>query len=173
MAGKESLRVKKSKSHRVKKAKAKAKRKKAKIPTIKVNITGSLIPQYQSEMAAGCDLYADIAQPIVLNPGDTSIVPTGIRIEIPEGYEAQVRPRSGLALRKGIGILNAPGTIDADYRGEVKIILFNFGAESLTIKRGDRIAQMIFAPVMRAEFSRRKRLNKTKRGGGGFGHTGK
>ena len=140
---------------------------------IKVKIKGKLIPQYQSELAAGCDLCADIIKPVIIKPGTVCIVPTGIKLEIPQGYEAQVRPRSGLALKHGIGILNAPGTIDADYRGEVRVILFNFGTKPVTIKRGDRIAQMIFASVVQAEFIRSHRLNRTERGKGGFGHTGR
>ena len=151
----------------------KSKRAKGKRKTLKVKISGRFVPQYQSEMAAGCDLRADICKSVVVKPGRVCAVPTGVKVEIPEGYEAQVRPRSGLAFKNGIGILNAPGTIDADYRGEIKVILFNFGKKTLTIKRGDRIAQMIFAPVIRAEFDKTKRLNKTKRGRGGFGHTGR
>ncbi len=156
-------------------AKGKLKRQKAKGKgqKIKVKITGRFVPQYESEMAAGCDLRADIRKALVAKPGHVCIVPTGIKVEIPQGYEAQVRPRSGLAFKHGIGILNAPGTIDADYRGEIKVILFNFGKKALTIKRGDRIAQMVFAPVIRVGFDKTKRLNRTKRGKGGFGHTGK
>lgn len=138
-----------------------------------MKIKGKLIPTYQSAMAAGCDLCADIRKPITMKPGTVCIVPTGIKLEIPHGYEAQVRPRSGLALKHGIGILNAPGTIDADYRGEVRVILFNVGTKPVTIKRGERIAQMVFAPVVQAKFTRSHRLNSTKRGTGGFGHTGR
>jgi dUTP pyrophosphatase len=153
--------------------KAKDIRQKAKMRKIKVKIQGRLVPQYQSEMAAGCDLCADISKPVTMKPGAFCIVPTGIRLEIPRGYEAQVRPRSGLAVKHGVGILNAPGTIDADYRGEVRVILFNFGTKPVTIKRGERIAQMIFAPVVQAEFMSRQRLRRTARGRGGFGHTGR
>ena len=144
-----------------------------KYKTIKVRIRGNFVPKYQSESAAGCDLVADIKREVVIKSGDFCVIPTGIRIEMPEGYEAQVRPRSGLAMKNGIGILNSPGTIDADYRGEIKVILFNFGSISFKIKRRDRIAQLVISRVERAEFEPVKRLNKTKRGSGGFGHTGK
>ena len=139
---------------------------------IEVRIIGRFIPKYQSKQAAGCDLYADIDNPVVLEPGKYNIVPTGVRIELPQGYEAQVRPRSGMAMKYGIGILNAPGTIDADYRGEVKVILFNFGQESFRIEPGDRIAQLVFNRVVQAQFILVDKLKETKRGSGGFGHTG-
>jgi dUTP pyrophosphatase len=139
---------------------------------IEVKIIGRFIPKYQSKQAAGCDLYADIDDPVVLEPGKYNIVPTGVRIELPQGYEAQVRPRSGMAMKYGIGILNAPGTIDADYRGEIKVILFNFGQESFRIESGDRIAQLIFNRVVQAQFILVDQLKETKRGNGGFGHTG-
>ncbi len=139
---------------------------------IKIKIKGKYIPQYQSEQAAGCDLYADIDDPVVLEPGKYNIVPTGVRIELPQGYEAQVRPRSGMAMRHGIGILNAPGTIDADYRGEIKVILFNLGQEPFRIESGDRIAQLVFNRVVQAQFILVDKLKETKRGNGGFGHTG-
>lgn len=140
---------------------------------IKVKIVGKRIPEYQSEQASGCDLYADIKEDMIIESGAYCIVPTGIRIELPYGYEAQVRPRSGLALKNGIGILNTPGTIDADYRGEIKVILFNLGQEPFTVRAGDRIAQLVFNDVVRGEFVSVKELNDTKRGSGGFGHTGK
>lgn len=143
-----------------------------KMTKIKIKIKGKYIPQYQSEQAAGCDLYADIDDPVVLEPGKYNIVPTGVRIELPQGYEAQVRPRSGMAMKYGIGILNAPGTIDADYRGEIKVILFNLGQESLRIESGDRIAQLVFNRVVQAQFISVDKLKETKRGNGGFGHTG-
>jgi dUTP pyrophosphatase len=143
------------------------------IPRVIVKFTGSFIPHYASEKAAGCDIYADIENDVVIHPQQYCAVPTGIRLEIPDGYEVQVRPRSGLALHHGIGILNAPGTIDPDYRGEVKVILFNFGRKPFTIKRGDRIAQLVLARVAQAEFVKAEQLNKTERGGGGFGHTGR
>lgn len=140
---------------------------------IKVKINGKFIPQYHSEQATGCDLYADVDKEMVIKPAHFCAVPTGIKIEIPEGYEAQVRPRSGLAAKYGIGILNSPGTIDADYRGEIKVILFNFGQTPFKIEKGDRIAQLIFSRVIRVEFVSVKQLKRTKRGKGGFGHTGK
>ncbi|MBA7536504.1 Deoxyuridine 5'-triphosphate nucleotidohydrolase [subsurface metagenome] len=146
---------------------------KSKMPKIKVKINGEFIPQYHSEMAAGCDLYADIDEDVIIKPGHFCAVPTGIKIEIPEGYEAQVRPRSGLALKYGIGLLNSPGTIDADYRGEIKVILFNFGKNSFKIEREERIAQLVFTRITKAEFVPVKQLKRTKRGSGGFGHTGK
>ncbi len=140
---------------------------------IKIKIKGEFIPQYQSEQAAGCDLFAQVDKDVVLKPGAFGIIPTGISIELPDGYEAQVRPRSGLAINHGIGILNAPGTIDADYRGEIKIILFNFSKRQFIVKNRDRIAQLIFSRVIQAEFIPVLRLKKTKRGQGGFGHTGR
>lgn len=146
---------------------------KSKTPKIKVRIKGKFIPQYQSEEAAGCDLRADIDKAVVLEPGDFRVIPTGLRVEIPSGYEAQVRPRSGLAKNHGIGILNAPGTIDADYRGEVQVILFNFGKQPFTIKKGDRVAQMVIHRIVRVAFERVQELRQTKRGSGGFGHTGR
>lgn len=139
---------------------------------VKVKIQGEFVPQYQTAEAAGCDLYACVDKEIVMRPGDFCTVPTGIRIEIPLGYEAQVRPRSGLAMRNGIGLLNSPGTIDADYRGEIKVILFNFSKKDFIVKRGDRIAQLVFGNATRVEFIPARQLKKTKRGKGGFGHTG-
>ncbi|MBN2620503.1 dUTP diphosphatase [candidate division WOR-3 bacterium] len=143
-----------------------------KVPKIKVRVIGEFIPEYKSEHAAGCDLCASVEQSVVLQPGAYSVIPTGIRIEIPPGYEAQVRPRSGLAAQHGIGVLNGPGTIDADYRGEIKVIIFNFGRESFTIKRGDRIAQLVFSAVVQVDFAPVQSLSPTGRGKGGFGHTG-
>lgn len=137
-----------------------------------VRITGELVPRYHSALAAGCDLRAAIDNEIVILPGDFRTIPTGIRLEIPAGYEAQVRPRSGLAGQHGIGVLNAPGTIDADYRGEVKVILFNHGTRPFTIKRRDRIAQLVFSRVERVRFVRARRLSRTRRQAGGLGHTG-
>jgi dUTP pyrophosphatase len=132
------------------------------------------LPSYQSAGAAGLDLLAAIpaAAPLTLASGCRALVPTGIAIAIPEGYEAQVRPRSGLAARHGLTILNAPGTIDADYRGEIQVVLANLGNEQVTITRGMRIAQLVIAPVVRAHISEVASLDKTKRGGGGFGSTG-
>jgi dUTP pyrophosphatase len=123
--------------------------------------------------SAGMDLYAELTEDLVLSPGERSLVPTGIALEIPDGYEAQIRPRSGLALRHGITLVNSPGTIDPDYRGEIAIIVINHGTEPFRIKSGDRIAQMVFSRFVRAEFNEVSELGKTVRGEGGFGHTGK
>jgi dUTP pyrophosphatase len=139
---------------------------------IRVKIHGEFIPRYHSEQAAGCDLCADIKGEIVITAGHFATVPTGVRIELPEGYEAQIRPRSGLAMKYGIGVVNSPGTIDADYRGEIKVILFNMGSDSFIVRRGDRIAQMVFNRITRAVFDVTDNLGDTKRGSGGFGHTG-
>ncbi len=139
---------------------------------IEVRMTGGFVPEYKTEDAAGCDLCACLKKEMVISPGEFCTVPTGLSIEIPEGYEAQVRPRSGLARKYGIGILNSPGTIDADYRGEIMIILFNFGKKPFRIKNGDRIAQLVFNRVVRGHFKKVKRLKRTKRHKGGFGHTG-
>ena len=139
---------------------------------IKVKVVGKFIPEYQSVYAAGCDLCADIEEPVTLDAGAYMLIPSGISIEIPPGYEAQVRPRSGLAARYGIGVLNGPGTIDADYRGMIKVVLFNFSKEPFTIARGDRIAQLVFSKVVRVVFTVTDALSDTERGEGGFGHTG-
>lgn len=130
------------------------------------------IPHYQTEHSAGVDLYAAVEKDTVLEARTWKLIPTGIAVAIPEGHEGQVRPRSGLALKHGIGMLNAPGTIDADYRGEIGIILFNFSETPFTIKRGDRIAQMVFATLLHAKLETVDELSETKRGAGGFGHTG-
>lgn len=137
------------------------------------NSEGLPIPHYQTEHSAGVDLYAAVDAETVLAPGSWKLVPTGFAIAIPEGYEGQVRPRSGLALKNGIGLLNSPGTIDADYRGEVGIILFNFSDKPFIIQRGDRIAQLVFARVEKARFLNAESLPETPRGSGGFGHTGR
>lgn len=129
------------------------------------------LPKYMSEGAAGMDLYADIDKPYILKQGEVLLIPTGIKIALPHGYEAQIRPRSGLALKHGIGIPNSPGTIDADYRGEIKIILTNWGKEDFTINRGDRIAQMVINRVEIIKWDLVDNLDKTERGEGGFGHT--
>jgi dUTP pyrophosphatase len=131
------------------------------------------LPRYATEFSAGMDICASLDGDLTVRPGETVLVPTGFAIALPEGFEAQVRPRSGLAIRHQIGIMNSPGTIDADYRGEVKIILTNFGTEVFVIHRGDRIAQMVVAPFMRVEWDRQELLDETVRGAGGFGHTGK
>ena len=130
------------------------------------------LPSYATEHAAGMDLCAAVAHDVVLPPGGRTLIPTGLSIALPEGYEAQIRPRSGLALKNGITVLNSPGTIDADYRGEVQIILANLGTESFTITRGMRIAQMIVARYSRVEWQQAEQLSATARGAGGFGSTG-
>jgi len=130
------------------------------------------VPTYASKGSAGLDLFACVENDLVINPGEIKLIRTGIFIELPDGYEAQIRPRSGLALKYGIGILNSPGTIDSDYRGEIGIILINFGNQPFTIKRGDRIAQMIISQYVKAEFYEVEALDTTTRGSGGFGSTG-
>lgn len=129
------------------------------------------LPRYMSAGASGMDLAACVAEPVRLKPGERQLIPTGIRVAIPPGYEGQVRPRSGLAIRQGLTLLNAPGTIDSDYRGEVKVVLINLGNEEVEIRRGDRIAQLVFARVQWAQLQE-GRVEETPRGGGGFGHTG-
>jgi dUTP pyrophosphatase len=135
---------------------------------------GLSLPSYATEHAAGMDLIAAVAEndPITLNPGQLGLIPTALVIELPAGFEAQVRPRSGLALKHGVTVLNAPGTIDADYRGEVKVLLVNHGAEPFTVTRGMRIAQMVVAPVSRVSLVLKDGLAKSDRGEGGFGSTG-
>jgi dUTP pyrophosphatase len=130
------------------------------------------LPAYQSALAAGLDLLAAVSEPLIIAPGSRALIPTGIAIALPEGFEAQVRPRSGLAVRHGLTVLNTPGTIDADYRGEVQVALINLGAEPVTVTRGMRIAQMVIAPVVRANLQEVARLEPTPRGFGGFGSTG-
>ena len=130
-------------------------------------------PAYQTEHAAGLDVYAAVTEPLTIAPGAVLAVPTGVRLEIPSGYEAQVRPRSGLALKHAIGIPNGPGTIDADYRGEVHVLLINFGTEPYVVRRGDRVAQLVFAKVTRVSLTASAALNETARGDGGFGHSGR
>jgi dUTP pyrophosphatase len=133
------------------------------------------LPAYQSSQAAGLDLLAAVPEqtPLVLAAGQHAMVPTGLVIALPEGFEAQVRPRSGLAARHGITVLNSPGTVDADYRGEINVLLVNLGDAPFTIRRGERIAQMIVAPVTRVELARADSLSATTRGSGGFGSTGR
>lgn len=133
---------------------------------------GLPLPAYMSEHAAGADVCAAIASDLTLAPGTRALVPAGFSIAVPAGFEAQIRPRSGLALKSGITCLNTPGTIDADYRGPVQVLLANLGAEPVVIRRGDRIAQMIVAPVARAAFDAVEELPDTERGAGGFGSTG-
>lgn len=130
------------------------------------------LPGYATPHAAGMDLRAALNEPLTLPPGQRALVPTGIRIALQPGYEAQVRPRSGLAIRHGLTMLNSPGTIDADYRGEIRVIVANLGQEPFTICRGDRIAQLIVAPVASVEWQLVDQLDQTTRGDGGFGHTG-
>ncbi|MCR9059043.1 MAG: dUTP diphosphatase [Rhodobacteraceae bacterium] len=131
------------------------------------------LPAYQSELAAGLDLLAAVDDPVILAPGQRALVPTGLSMALPAGFEAQVRPRSGLAAKHGVTVLNTPGTIDADYRGEVKVILINLGDAPFEITRGERIAQMVIAPVLQAEITEVTVLSDTERGVGGFGSTGR
>ena len=130
------------------------------------------LPQYMTPGSAGIDLQADIESHIEVAAGEWQLVPTGIAIEVPIGYEAQIRPRSGLAVKHGLSLLNSPGTIDSDYRGEIQVILVNHGGESYRVERGDRIAQMVIAPVARVTIEEVESLSATTRGEGGFGHTG-
>ena len=131
------------------------------------------LPAYSTEGSSGMDIRAAVESEIILKAGKIVLVPTNLSVEIPIGYEIQVRPRSGLAAKNGIGVLNSPGTIDSDYRGELKIILFNFGEDDFIIKRGDRIAQLVLAQVILANINQVEDLNSSQRGEGGFGHTGK
>jgi dUTP pyrophosphatase len=130
------------------------------------------LPRYHSELAAGMDVAAAVRAPLTVSPGEIHMVPTGFAVAVPPGFELQVRPRSGLAIKHGITVVNSPGTIDADYRGEVKIGLINLGGNTFTINRGDRIAQLVLAPVSRALVEAVTELNDTGRGAGGFGHSG-
>lgn len=133
---------------------------------------GLPLPHYQTEGSSGFDLLAAVDQGVILKPGQRALIPTGISFSLPLGFEAQVRPRSGLAIKNGIGLLNSPGTIDSDYRGEIKVILVNLGQEDFTITRGMRIAQAVIAQVVKAKLYPADNLDATTRGGGGFGHTG-
>jgi dUTP pyrophosphatase len=137
-----------------------------------INKSNNPLPAYQTEHAAGLDLCAFLAEPICLKPMERMLIPTGLFIEIPEGYEAQIRPRSGLALKHGITVLNSPGTIDADYRGEVKVLLINLGSESFTVQSGERIAQMVVSAYTQIEWLEATVLSQTERGMGGYGSTG-
>jgi dUTP pyrophosphatase len=139
--------------------------------TIKVD-KGAKVPRYQTEGSAGADIYAFLENDLIVKPGTVELVPTGIYIEIPEGYEAQIRPRSGLALKHGLTLLNTPGTIDSDYRGEIRIIVINHGNEEFKITGGMRIAQMVFNKVYRGRFIEETELKVTARNEGGFGHSG-
>ena len=138
-----------------------------------VNNSKHELPKYATKMSAGMDLRANIDEPIVLQPGERRLIPTGLHIGLPEGYEAQVRPRSGLAYKHGVTVLNSPGTIDADYTGDVGVILINHGQEPFTINDGERIAQMVIAKYKQAAWVEVDELQATERGAGGFGHTGK
>jgi len=145
--------------------------------TITVNIKrlphgeGLPLPAYMTESAAGMDIFAAVSQDVVLGPGERMVVPSGFALELPAGYEAQVRPRSGLALKAGVTVLNSPGTIDADYRGEVGVILVNLGRDPFVIRRGERIAQLVVGRVLRVNWELKGQLGDTQRGEGGYGHT--
>lgn len=134
---------------------------------------GLPLPTYATSGAAGADVCAAVKTDVVIPPGGRMAIPTGLMVAVPEGYEMQIRPRSGLALHHGVTVANAPGTIDSDYRGEIKVILVNLGSEPFTIRRGDRIAQLVIAPVVRTEFEMVNELPQTHRGDGGFGSTGR
>jgi len=138
-----------------------------------INRSGNPLPSYSTTHSAGMDVRAFLPEDVVLKPLERKLVPTGLYLEIPEGYEAQIRPRSGLAIRYGITVLNTPGTIDADYRGEVCIILINLSSEEFTVKNGDRICQMVIASHEKVDWKLTEELETTRRGDGGFGHTGK
>ncbi|MFO7790042.1 MAG: dUTP diphosphatase [Bacteroidota bacterium] len=138
-----------------------------------VNKSNNPLPEYKTSHSAGLDLCANLETPVHLQPQERALISTGLFIELPAGYEAQIRPRSGLALKYGITVLNTPGTIDADYRGEIGVILVNLSTESYTIENGDRICQMIISKHEQADLEEVELLNKTERGAGGFGHTGK
>ena len=138
-----------------------------------VNKSKHTLPQYATPLSAGMDIRANLELPVVLQPLERKLIPTGLYIELPEGYEAQIRPRSGLAIKKGITVLNSPGTIDADYRGEICVILVNLSAEAFEIQDGERICQMVIAQHEQANWIEVEELGDTERGAGGFGHTGK
>lgn len=137
-----------------------------------INTSKNSLPAYETLHAAGMDLRAELDEQIVLKPMERKLVPTGLFIELPEGFEAQIRPRSGLAFKHGIGIVNSPGTIDADYRGEIKVLLINYGDQPFEINTGDRVAQMVVARHEKVNWEKVDSLNETKRGAGGYGHTG-
>ena len=138
-----------------------------------INKSNNALPAYETASSAGMDLRAFVDADVVLKSFERKLIPTGLYIELPDGYEAQIRPRSGLAIKSGITVLNSPGTIDADYRGEIKVILINLSQEDFTIKSGDRICQMVIAKHEKAEFVEVNEISETERGAGGFGHTGK
>ncbi len=137
-----------------------------------INQSNHPLPGYESNASAGMDIRASLDQPVILKPLERAMIPTGLFIELPEGYEAQIRPRSGLAVKEGITVLNSPGTVDADYRGEIKVILVNLSNENFTVENGERIAQMIVASHERVEWTLAEELLETVRGAGGFGSTG-
>jgi dUTP pyrophosphatase len=137
-----------------------------------INRSSHALPAYETRSSAGMDVRANISEAIVLKSMSRTLIPTGLFLEIPHGYECQVRPRSGLALKRGVSVLNTPGTIDADYRGEVGVILFNMSDEEFTVENGERIAQLVFAPVLQVEWDESESLSETERGVGGFGSTG-
>ena len=139
---------------------------------VKIKSESGILPFYETEGSAGMDLKAHLDEPVILKPGKRMLIPTGLHIELPVGYEAQIRARSGLAIKKGIGLVNGIGTIDSDYRGEIKVILINWGDEDFVIENGDRIAQMVIAKYERIEGVESEDLSDTERGSGGFGHTG-
>jgi dUTP pyrophosphatase len=143
------------------------------VPVVKIKRLRGKLPRYQSEQAAGIDLVAAIDQPITIAPLARAAVPTGIAIEIPAGFEGQLRPRSGRALQEGLTLLNSPGTVDGDYRGEIRVILINLGQAGIAIAPGDRIAQLVVSPVANAQIVEVEQLTPSKRGPGGFGHTGR
>ncbi len=138
-----------------------------------VNNSGHSLPEYSTPNSAGMDLRAKLKKPVILKPMERSLIPTGLYIELPEGFEAQIRPRSGLALKKGISVVNTPGTIDADYRGEVGIILINLSGEDFVVNNGERICQMVVNKVEMISWSQVDSLEESERGAGGFGHTGR
>jgi dUTP pyrophosphatase len=138
---------------------------------LRKNLSFSM-PQYMTEGASGMDLFASLGEEMTLEPGERKLIPTGIAVAIPEGFEGQIRPRSGLAIQRGIGIVNGPGTIDSDYRGEIGVLLINLGKEPFTIRNGERIAQMVISQVFRATLEEVDNLPATSRQEGGFGHTG-
>jgi dUTP pyrophosphatase len=138
-----------------------------------INQSGNALPGYETAHAAGMDLRADLKEPVTIEPGQWRLIPTGLFVEIPEGYEGQIRPRSGLAFKHGITVLNSPGTIDADYRGEIKVILINHSSVPFTVRQGERIAQLVIARYEQIEWVESDQLAETRRGSGGFGSTGK
>ena len=138
-----------------------------------INRSANDLPRYETPFSAGMDVRADLSEPVILKPLERTLVPTGLYVELPEGYEMQIRPRSGLAIKHGLTLLNTPGTIDADYRGEIKVIVANLSSEPYELKPGERIAQMVVSQFTQVEWEPVEELSPTERGAGGFGHTGK